>query len=376
MSKYIKHSKIIYLAIIIVILVSSTRTEAFSINSLNPVTFVQGTTQVITKSFFDIINFIIRQKEYVFRNYSDPNNYPSFEIPTNIIAISSSTDKAITSGIITGKPASISATTLPVIERVSVIPPTPVQSVIAPPVPGLVVKTITPSISAVTLDPNPGNNTQILTYTNIKRSTFGLDPLVANSILDNIASMRADDLFTNQYFDHESPDGKSASDLTKIVGFNFTFLGENLALGNFGNDQKIVDAWMASPGHKANILNKNYSELGVAVKEGIFKGEKTTIAVQIFAHPIANCIKPNQDSKGLIDGLSVSITQMQADAQVMYSNISNLKNNPQVDVPYYNQKVQEYNYFIKKINDSVVLVREMINRFNLEVGKYNSCLKN
>ena len=131
---------------------------------------------------------------------------------------------------------------------------------------------------------------------------------------------------------------------------------------------------MDSPGHKANILNKQYTELGVSVKKGIYNGEETTIAVQIFGLPLANCPQPNQGVKYLIDNSSASIKKMQTDALAIYDNINAIKNNTGLDKSYYNQKIQEYNYSAKKVNDAVAALKLLIDSYNLQVSKYNICI--
>jgi uncharacterized protein YkwD len=220
------------------------------------------------------------------------------------------------------------------------------------------------------------NDSQILSATNLERENASLEPLLPNQILDQVAVLRADDLFTNQYFQHDSPDGLSAADLAKDLDYDYLLIGENLALGNFDNEQDIVSSWMESPGHRENILNAKYKELGVAVKEGIFDGEKVTIAVQIFANPLSNCIKPNSQTKSLIDESTISIKQMQVEATQMFSNLEKIKNDYSLDRSYYTQKVQEYNYFAKKVNDAVVALKGLVDIYNTGVNSYNSCIKN
>jgi len=218
------------------------------------------------------------------------------------------------------------------------------------------------------------SDSEILKYTNIERVNSSLKPLSENAVLDNIAISRVKDLFANQYFEHESPDGQSVSDLAIQYNYDYLLIGENLALGEFGGDQGIVSAWMESPGHRANILNGKYKELGVAVKQGNFKGDDVTIAVQVFGEPLSNCSKPNLQNKVLIDDSTVSIKQMQADAKVMYDNLTAIKNSPNLDRGYYNQKIQEYNYFAKKVNDAVVNLKNLVETYNAAVARYNSCI--
>jgi uncharacterized protein YkwD len=222
--------------------------------------------------------------------------------------------------------------------------------------------------------PAYNNDSLILKYTNKERSLAGLNILSSNLLLDQIASLRADDLFDNQYFEHESPDGHSATDLTKTVGYDYVYIGENLALGNFDGEKGIVSAWMDSPGHRANILSDKYSELGVVIKNGIFKGENVTIAVQIFGKPSSFCAKPNSKTKETIDEIGNSVRQMQVEAAQLFDNLNTMKNSPGLDASYYNQKIQEYNYYAKKVNDVVLALKIMIDAYNVQVGKYNVCI--
>ncbi len=371
MTKLFRKKVIPFLVLMVILMSLFIQAEAFSI-SLNPVTFLSQTTSIIVNRVSDIIHYLVMQKQYTFDNFTDPNIYPPLNIPTNLekVSLPSATEEEISSG----KPIPVGTSTLPVTRKPASETRVSVPSQIIPSAPVLVVK----SDSAVGEIREPIsdyiNNSQILNYTNEERKILSLKPLVSSKTLDVIANLRADDLFTNQYFEHSSPDGKSAPDLAKLVGYNYSLIGENLALGNFGGDRGIVSAWMDSPGHKANILNDRYEELGVAVKEGTYNGEKTIIAVQIFAEPQILCAKPNQDTKSLIDSSSLSIKEMQVEALAMFNNLNAIKSNPKLDQVYYNQKVQEYNYFARRINAAVIAIKGVIDLYNAEVGKYNSCI--
>jgi hypothetical protein len=112
----------------------------------------------------------------------------------------------------------------------------------------------------------------------------------------------------------------------------------------------------------------------VAVKTGIFNGENVTIAVQIFGKPLSVCPKPNSKTKETIDEISTSIKQMQVEAAQLFDNLNTMKNSPGLDAGYYNQKIQEYNYYAKKVNDVVLALKIMIDAYNVQVGKYNVCI--
>ena len=332
--------KFLYLFILVLLLTSlSTRqAEAFSFN-VDPITFLSEVADIITTGISNTINFLVTQKQYLFDGKTDSNVYSTLNIPSNIDKFLASTTSTTTTDW-SGKPIVITNITIP-----------GVKDIVA-----------------------GRGGSQILTLTNKERAAVSLPPLSSNPTLDTIASERADDLFTNQYFDHASPDGKSAVDLAKNIGYSYLLIGENLALGNFGGDPGIVAAWMASPGHKANILNKDYTELGVSVKTGFYQGENNIIAVQIFGLPLANCAKPSQSTKDLIDSSTASIKQMQSDALTLFNNLNTMKNTPGLDKTYYNQKIQEYNYSAKKVNDAVIALKQLIDSYNIQVSKYNSCI--
>ncbi len=261
-----------------------------------------------------------------------------------------------------------------------VTPPTVSVSVNQAPVPDLprpIIFTNTSASDFSVTEPVWDNNySEILFYTNQERAAKSLPPLSANHILDIVALGRVDDLFTNQYFEHESPDGKSVSELAKIDGYSYLLIGENLALGNYDNDQAIVTAWMNSAGHRANILNGKYTELGVAVRQGIYKGEETTIAVQVFGRPLANCAGPNTGTKNLIDSSSTAIKQMQADAKILSDNLAIITSTSGFDVAIYRQKVAEYNLLARRVNDAVAALKSLIDIYNAQVAGYNVCIAN
>jgi len=347
--------------------------------SFNPVPFLQKTTDVVVQRVSDIIYYLIMQKRYIFNDFTDPNIYPSAEIPPVVNNILASTTPKVDEEKPTTKPIIVATSTPPSIKPINIVNAPISQSQIIPTIPILIVK---PNIPPEPAEPvindwsDSENNSQILIYTNDERGKLSIVPLVANYTLNKIADLRADDLFANQYFEHQSPDGKSAPDLAGELGYGYLLIGENLALGNFKNDQEIVSAWMESPGHKANILNGKYSELGVSVKSGLFKGEEVTLAVQIFAVPLSACSRPNQQNKNLIDSSTISIKQMQVDAKIMYDNLNNIKNIPGVDHSYYNQKIDEYNYYARKVNEAVVALKNLVDIYNTEVNKYNLCINN
>ncbi len=123
---------------------------------------------------------------------------------------------------------------------------------------------------------------RIIELTNTIRQEQGLPVLMRSATLDQAAMLKAEDMIANNYFDHDDPtDGTPPWEWFKTAGYNYTFAGENLAM-NFSEAEQAMTAWLDSPTHKANILNANYNEIGVAVIVGQIDGRQTTLVVQHF----------------------------------------------------------------------------------------------
>jgi len=105
---------------------------------------------------------------------------------------------------------------------------------------------------------------KVVDLVNQERAKYGLKPLVAKQDLTSVAQLKAQDMYQNKYFNHTSPTYGSPFDMLRYFGINYTAAGENLALGQ-KTPVQVVQDWMNSPGHRANILNPNYTEIGVGI---------------------------------------------------------------------------------------------------------------
>ena len=124
----------------------------------------------------------------------------------------------------------------------------------------------------------------VLLETNQEREKLDLEPLVLNQELSEAALAKAQDMFDEQYWSHVSPSGKEPWDFIKGVGYVYKYAGENLAR-DFDNSEEMMIAWMNSPTHRENIVNPNFTQMGLAVVNGKLKGFNTTLVVQMFAAP-------------------------------------------------------------------------------------------
>lgn len=125
----------------------------------------------------------------------------------------------------------------------------------------------------------------VIAATNLERREAGIGALTKNALLSTSAEEKARDMLRGQYFSHTSPSGVTMKNVIEDKGYHYLVIGENIALGNFLSADAIITAWMKSPGHKANMLNSEYTDIGVGVIEGEFDRKMVWIAVQHFGKP-------------------------------------------------------------------------------------------
>ncbi len=211
----------------------------------------------------------------------------------------------------------------------------------------------------------------IIVWTNTERILAGLSQLLQeNEKLNRVALAKARDIIENQYFAHNSPAGAGPAELAEQAGYDYLEIGENLAMGNFENDKAVVDAWMNSSGHRANILNSKYKEIGAAALKGVYQGREVWVAVQEFGRPVSDCPQVDKNLKSAIDSGKSEIEQLSA---VLNAKKSEIENTNSFD-SLLNQKVEEYNKLVEKYNSLVALVKEMIANYNNQIFLFNQCL--
>lgn len=127
---------------------------------------------------------------------------------------------------------------------------------------------------------------QIIALTNGKRTQSGLGALSFNSQLSAAAASKAGDMFAADYWAHNSPSGKTPWSFITASGYRYLYAGENLAR-DFSDASSVVEAWMASPSHRSNILDDHFKEIGVAVASGDLEGREVVLVVQMFGTPVS-----------------------------------------------------------------------------------------
>lgn len=120
---------------------------------------------------------------------------------------------------------------------------------------------------------------QVVNLVNSERAAQGLTALQKDSRLAALAQQKAEDMAKNQYFSHTSPTYGSAFDMLKAAGYSYKTAGENIAMGQ-KSAASVMDGWMHSPGHRANILHTSYEKIGVGYA---VSADGMPYWVQIFA---------------------------------------------------------------------------------------------
>lgn len=120
---------------------------------------------------------------------------------------------------------------------------------------------------------------EVITLVNIERKKVGVEPLNQDLALNQLAVIKAKDMISRSYFDHNSPFYGYPWDMATLFDYTFVSLGENIAR-NFTSPKDVVEAWMASPSHKENILKDSYTNIGVGIQDN---GKGSYVWVQLFS---------------------------------------------------------------------------------------------
>lgn len=160
----------------------------------------------------------------------------------------------------------------------------------------------------------------IVDRTNQERSAESLGILKRSAVLDAAAQMKANDMSKNGYFAHYSPAGISPWYWFAQAKYNFIHAGENLAI-YFTDSDAIVKAWMASPTHRENIMNGNFTEIGIGTAKGKYQGFDTVYVVQLFGAPAKAAI-PKPIVAGEATSAPAVVPDTKTDTKVLAQKVS------------------------------------------------------
>jgi uncharacterized YkwD family protein len=119
---------------------------------------------------------------------------------------------------------------------------------------------------------------EVLALVNQEREKHGLKPLQLDTAVSKAADMKSKDMRDHHYFDHQSPTYGSPFEMMKQQGIDFKAAGENIAAGQ-KTAEEVMDGWMNSEGHRANILNPDFTHIGIGYVQG---GDYGTYWTQLF----------------------------------------------------------------------------------------------
>lgn len=149
----------------------------------------------------------------------------------------------------------------------------------------------------------------LVEMTNENRLEQDLGGLQHNDTLAKAAKLKAEHMAENSYFAHDSPSGITPWHWFQEAGYTYDHAGENLAM-NFSDSQEVVEAWMESRLHRENILEEDFTEIGIATARGEYQGKETIFVVQMFGTPDERELAQRQASEP-----AEATTQEQGDQQ-------------------------------------------------------------
>ncbi|MFZ2189920.1 MAG: CAP domain-containing protein [Candidatus Magasanikiibacteriota bacterium] len=204
---------------------------------------------------------------------------------------------------------------------------------------------------------------KIFFLTNNLREEKEVKVLNNNDKLVLASTAKAKDMAEKSYFSHTSPDGKLVNNFIKENGYQYEIVGENLAVG-FATAEEVMSAWKKSPTHYANLIDKDFFDLGVDLEIGEYKGEITVFVVQHFASPVVllqekniqttktNIVKsnPSVSSSSLLESMITSTKQtneISINQDVLSEKIvkETAKESAEiVGVPFWKNPIQKYEH--------------------------------
>lgn len=124
------------------------------------------------------------------------------------------------------------------------------------------------------------NPVDLIEIHNTQREIYGIPKLELNQDLSYSATLKAQAMLSSDCWSHYCPNGQSPWDFFAEAGYEYQYAGENLAEG-FKNSDSVMNAWLNSPTHKENLLNKNFTEVGFGIVNGTFQGKENNIIIVV-----------------------------------------------------------------------------------------------
>jgi uncharacterized protein YkwD len=231
-------------------------------------------------------------------------------------------------------------------------------------------------IDTTTTDDRIALNAKNITYfVNKERTQRGLKALKTNSKLIQSARTKAADMIVYNYFAHASP-VDSKKDFSYFIdkqSYVFIRVSENLAMGEFTSADDVVNAWMKSPGHAANILFPDYRDTGVSVQvKPNPKGGSDIIIVQHFGVPKNTC-------PSISDEITTSLQSIESQAKSAKEKADELKaridkEQTKLSENDLDELIGMYNTTIRSYNSLVGKFTMITEQYNKAAETYNNCI--
>lgn len=164
----------------------------------------------------------------------------------------------------------------------------------------------------------------IVELTNQKRAENGAPALNIDSTLTQAALAKGSDMLTRDYWAHVSPEGVEPWSFFVDAGYRYRFAGENLAR-DFTKAEDVVDAWMASPTHRENLLAGRYQDIGIAVVDGEFDGVETSLVVQLFGTKFGTETEVTETPISTVAASLITPSQPEKATQILLSPFSSTR---------------------------------------------------
>ncbi len=186
-------------------------------------------------------------------------------------------------------------------------------------------------LQLATLENTPSfTGEEVVRLVNASRTALNLPALKINPTLIDAANDKGSDIFAKQYFAHVSPENKTPWDFLRGKNYTYTLAGENLAM-DYPTANEAHIGFMASPTHRANILNPLYTEVGVAVIQGTFNGQSSILVVEYFGRPkvkVAQATTPPKTTSSKPTASGTPKTTKPATPSIVATNPTTTKPSP------------------------------------------------
>ncbi|GAB6056909.1 hypothetical protein JCM31598_43310 [Desulfonatronum parangueonense] len=195
-------------------------------------------------------------------------------------------------------------------------------------------------------------------------------------------------MINNRYYAHVNPTtGEGPGEAIKQANYQFITYAENIAMGNWQSNRHIVDGWINSPGHRANIVNPNIKEIGVAIikdKAASLGRPSVYYGVQLFASPMPDCSRPSEADKALLqemqrknDDIWRRVNNQKSEIERLQAQINREQNNNTRNrmINDYNRQVNTYNNLVSQANGMQESLKLVIHSYNKKINEYNLCMQ-